>query len=49
MHGSAGAVSLATAIGDIKEERRLGSTSTAGCPSSFIDSPKTMLISPLND
>ena len=49
MRGSVGAVSLATAIGDIKEERRLGSTNTADCPSSFIDSPKTMLISPLND
>ena len=49
MRGSAGVVSPATTTGDIREERRLGSTSTADCPSSFIDSPETMLISPLND
>ena len=49
MRGSVGAVSLATTTGDIKEVRRLGSTSTADCPSSFIDSPETMLVSPLND
>ena len=49
MHGSAGAVSPATTTSDIREEQRLGLTSTAGCPSSFIDSPETMLVIPLND
>ena len=49
MRGSVGVVLPATTTGDIMEERRLGSTSTAGCPSLFIDSPETTLISPLND
>ena len=49
MRGSAGAVSPATTTGDIKEERHFGSTSTADCPSLFIDSPETMLVNPLND
>ena len=49
MRGSVGAVWPAATTGDIREERRLGSTSTAGCPSSFIDSPETTLVSPLND
>ena len=49
MRGSVGAVWPVTTTGDIREERRLGSTSTADCPSSFIDSPETTLVSPLND
>ena len=49
MRGSAEVVSPATTTNDIREERRLGSTSTAGCPSLFIDSPETMLVNPLND
>ena len=49
MRGSVGVVWPATATGDIKEVQRLGSTSTAGCPSLFIDSPETTLVIPLND
>ena len=49
MRGFAGVVSLAAFTDGIREEQHLNSTSTTGCPSSFTNSPETVLIIPLND